>query len=83
MGAHYSQLDIEERRAIARLQKAGQSIRQIAAALERSPSSVSRELRRNGGVKTGYRPADAQERTRARRWTGTRAEREARRRAAI
>ncbi|MGA0602090.1 helix-turn-helix domain-containing protein, partial [Caulobacter sp. KR2-114] len=47
MGRSYTQLDLEERCAIARLHEGGQSIRQIAAALDRSPSSISRELKRN------------------------------------
>jgi IS30 family transposase len=49
MGDWYRQLDLEERCAIARLREAGQSLRQIAAALDRAPSSISRELKRNSG----------------------------------
>ena len=71
----YRQLTLEERCSIARLREAGQSIRQIAAALDREPSTVSRELKRNG-AKVGYRPAYAQAQAAARRWHGSRLERE-------
>ncbi|HSH99782.1 MAG TPA: helix-turn-helix domain-containing protein, partial [Reyranella sp.] len=46
MGRQYGHLTLEERCTIAQLQQAGQSKRQIAAALDRSPSSISRELKR-------------------------------------
>ena len=72
----YSQLSLEERCSIARLREAGQSIRQIAAALDRQPSTVSRELRRNSGSKVGYQPGYAQAQAGARRWHGARLERE-------
>ena len=42
-------LRLEEREEISRGIAAGQSIRQIAYGLERAPSTVSREMRRNGG----------------------------------
>jgi IS30 family transposase len=44
----------EEREEISRGLAAGQSLRQIACGLGRAPSTVSREVRRNGGSK-GYR----------------------------
>ncbi|WP_184503653.1 helix-turn-helix domain-containing protein, partial [Sphingomonas endophytica] len=53
--SRYRQLTLEERCSIARLHEAGQSIRQIAATLDREPSTVSRELKRNGGARIGYR----------------------------
>jgi|GEM_PF-1676813 len=59
MGSHYGQLDLDERCTIAHLRKAGQSIRQIAAALDRPPLTVSRELKRNAGAQVGYKPAYA------------------------
>jgi len=68
----YHQLSLEERCSIARLHEAGQSNRQIVAALDRQPSTISRELKRNSGSQIGYRPAYAQAQTRARRWTGAR-----------
>jgi transposase, IS30 family len=77
MGRHYGQLSLDERYAIAQLCKAGQSIGQIAAALDRAPSTVSRELKRNTGAQVGYKPAYAHEQARARRWTGSRLERDA------
>src|SRR5258708_21138176 len=42
-------LRLEEREEISRGIAAGQSIRQIAHGLGREPSTVSREIRRNGG----------------------------------
>jgi IS30 family transposase len=77
MGAQYSHLTLEERCTIAQLQQAGQSRHQIAAALGRSASSISRELKRNSGKQVGYKPSYAQEQTRARRWKGSRLERDA------
>ena len=47
-------LRLEEREEISRGIAAGQSIRQIAHGLGRAPSTVSREIRRNGGSQ-GYR----------------------------
>jgi IS30 family transposase len=76
MGQRYEQLSLEERCAIARLREAGQSIRQIAAALDRTPSTISRELKRNAGAQVGYRPAYADEQAWARRWSGSRLERD-------
>jgi len=67
---------MEERCSIARLHEDGQSIRQIAAALDRQPSTIARELKRNAGAKIGYQPAYAQAQAEARRWTGTRLERD-------
>jgi transposase, IS30 family len=74
--SNYTQLSLEERCSIARLHEAGQSIRQIAAALDRQPSTIARELKRNTGRKIGYQPAYAQAQTSARRWTGSRLERD-------
>jgi IS30 family transposase len=75
MEQRYSQLSLEERIELARLQAQGCSIRQIAASLDRSPSTVSRELRRNRAATKIYKPVLAQERTAARRWKGSRMER--------
>jgi transposase, IS30 family len=63
MGHGYKQLSLEDRCEIARLQAAGRSIRQIAAALDRPPSTISRELKRNRGCHVGYKPSYAQEQT--------------------
>ncbi len=79
MGRQYDQLGLEERWEIARLQGQGASIRQIAAALDRSPSSISRELKRNTGSgprARPYKPFYAQEQALARRWSGSRLERD-------
>jgi len=77
MAEHYRQFSLEERCKIAELHQAGHSLRQIAAALDRSPSSVSRELKRNRGVQVGYKPTYAQQQAAARRWKGARLERNA------
>jgi transposase, IS30 family len=79
MGRSYDQLSLEDRCSIARLREGGQSIRQIAAALDRSPSSVSRELKRNtgsGSRAAPYKPSYAQAQTKARRWSGSRLDRD-------
>lgn len=77
MGELYGQLSLEERCTVAGLREAGHSIRQIAAALGRAPSSISRELKRNRGKQVGYKPAYAQEQAAARRWRGSRLDRNA------
>lgn len=76
MGRNYEQLSLEDRCEIARLCANGSSIRQIAAALDRPPSTISRELKRNGGAQVGYKPGYAQQQARARRWKGSRLERD-------
>ena len=45
--SHYRHLTIEEREKLYLLFNQGVSIRKIAAALNRSPSTISRELERN------------------------------------
>ena len=75
MGTRYAQLSLEDRCRIASLQAQGHSIRQIAAALDRAPSTIAREIKRNTGRKIGYKPAYADEQTRARRWKGSKLER--------
>jgi len=71
MGQRYGQLSLEERISIARFRDEGRSLRQIAASLDRAPSTISRELRRNSGRQIGYRAGHAQERAWARRWRGS------------
>src|SRR3569623_120285 len=51
-------LTLAEREEISRSVVAGQSIRSIAAALGRAPSTVSREIQRNGGLEA-YRATQA------------------------
>ena len=75
MGTRYQQLSLDDRCTIARLQAEGRSIRQIAAALDRAPSTIARELKRNISRQQGYRPAYADAQTRARRWTGSKLDR--------
>jgi transposase len=60
-------LSQDERIEIADLRRAGLGVRQIAARLNRAPSTISRELRRNSSVGRGYRPFDAHRRATARR----------------
>ena len=83
MGRSYEQLSLDDRCEVARLSANGSSIRQIAAALDRSPSTISRELKRNRGAQVGYRSSYAQQQTRARRWKGSRLERDGSLRAAV
>jgi IS30 family transposase len=71
----YRHFSIEERCELARRRKAGESIRKIAAALDRSPSSVARELARNGGTQE-YVPSYAGQQAHARRWRGSKLLRE-------
>ncbi len=76
MARRYEQLSLEDRCEISRLQAERRSIRQIAAALDRAPSTISRELKRNRGQEVGYKASYAQEQTRARRWSGSRLDRD-------
>ena len=76
MGKRYGHVTIEERCEIARLQTEGRSIRQIAADLDRSPSTVARELKRNGSQSGAYKPVYADQQASARRWRGSRMERD-------
>ena len=77
MGTQYRHLTIEDRCELARLRAAGYPVRQIAAALDRSPSTISRELRRNASRTKAYLPVYADQQAWARRWTGSRLERSA------
>ena len=77
MGFQYKQISIEERCEIARLRAAGSSLRQIAANLDRAPSSVARELKRNESRSSGYLLSYAHQQARARRWSGSRLDRDA------
>ena len=62
-----TQITLEERYAISGLRQSGMSIRAIAQRLDRSPSSISREIARNRCNDGGYRPSKAESRTRGRR----------------
>ena len=72
MGQQYEQLSLEERCTLSRLSHAGKTIRQIAAAMDRAPSTIMRELKRNSGAKVGYQPAYAEQQAKSRRWRGSR-----------
>ena len=76
MGKSYGHVTIEERCEVARLQASGYSIRQIAASLDRSASTVARELKRNGSRTLGYQARYADQQAHARRWQGSRLERD-------
>ena len=63
---NYNQLTENERYQIDAMNKAGHSQKETAELLGRSASTISRELRRNR-VLRGYRPAEAQRLSQARR----------------
>ena len=51
---NYEQLKPEHRMVIASLRLQGKGVRSIARAIDRAPSTVSRELRRNTCPESGY-----------------------------
>lgn len=53
-------LSADERIRVADLHRAGEGVRSIARQIGRSPSTVSRELRRNAGEDGSYRPYAAE-----------------------
>ena len=65
MSKSYEHLSRDERAAIAIGLEQGLSRRAIARRLSRSPSTISREVRRNGGKRV-YHPARARQRREAR-----------------
>ena len=77
MGQRYHQISFEERCEVARLCGEGHTVRQIAAALDRAPSSIARELKRNSDQRAAYKPAYADQQSRARRWSGSKLDRNA------
>ena len=72
MGRCYEQFSLEERCTVSRLSQAGKTIRQIAATMDRAPSTIMRELKRNRGTQVGYQPAYADKQAKSRRWKGSR-----------
>ena len=56
---HPRYLSLVEREQLQDLRRTGLSIRQVAAELGRSPSTISRELRRNTASRRGYLPHTA------------------------
>src|SRR5512132_2286825 len=77
MGQCYEQLSLEERCTLSRLKQAGKAVRQIAAIMDRAPSTISRELKRNRGTQVGYQPVYAEQQAKSRRWRGSRLLRDA------
>ncbi len=66
MAKGYRHLSYEERGQIHALKRRGDSIRAIARQLDRSPSTISREVQRNSGGR-GYRYKQADQLARVRR----------------
>ena len=65
---NYNHLTISERACVYQFKQMGLSIRKIAEALNRSPSTISRELKRNYcGYKFKYLPHIAQDKYEKRR----------------
>lgn len=63
MGKHYRQLSLEERERMQQALWEGKSLREIARDINRSPATISRELKRNGsGGNRRYHPRLAHER---------------------
>ena len=61
---NYKHLNINERIIIAQLKLSGLSIREIAHQLDRNPSTISRELKRNSyKTGSGYRITRYREKT--------------------
>lgn len=76
MGKNYNQLSPEERETISCLYREGKTNGQIAAALGRATSTITRELTRNNTKTKGYSSSYAQLLTAGRRWRGSKLERE-------
>jgi len=68
----YRQLTEEDRIEIYSMKQAGKNQKEIASLLGVHPSTISRELARNSGLR-GYRPKQAQQRTLQRRFTARKA----------
>jgi len=68
----YKQLTEEDRIEIYAMKQAGKKQNKIAAALGVNPSTISRELVRNTGLR-GYRPKQAQQKALHRRFMARKA----------
>jgi len=75
MGSKYNQISMEERCYISQLRKEGKTIRKIATTLDRSPSSISRELLNNCSPSHSYTPTYANLAAKSKRWKGSKLER--------
>lgn len=68
MGKHYKHLTVRQRERLAKLCHEGHSLAEIAKALRRNKSTISRELSRNGSPQSRYyTPCQAQARSEQRR----------------
>ena len=72
MGKNYQQLSLEERNKISSLQADKKSIRQIATIMDRSASTIAREIARNKSSNGIYKALHADKKSWARRWKGSR-----------
>lgn len=72
MGKGYEHFSLKERCTISQLSQAGKTVRQIATIMDRAPSTIARELKRNSGTQVGYDPAYAQQQANSRHWRGSR-----------
>ena len=70
-----SHLEIQEREAIHQYLSQGKGVREISRLLQRSPSTISTEIRRNGMSKESYSPSQAQSHYRMRRGACRKAQR--------
>lgn len=68
MGKHYEQLKPEERATVMLMDREGSSVRAMARALQRSPSTISREMARHRIEGQPYDATRAGHRARARRF---------------
>ena len=66
ISSHYRLFQPEDRMTLASLQQQNYSVRAMARVLHRSPSTISRELRRNADA-SGYASSQAQKRCQHRR----------------
>lgn len=83
MGTQYNQISMEDRCYISLLLKEGKKIRKIAAIMDRSPSSISRELKRNTTPSNVYKHDFANLVAKSRRWTGSKLDRNPELRASV
>ena len=83
MGRSSTQITLEDRCARAHVHATGHALRQSAAALDRAPSTVARDLTRNASPPQGSHPGDADQQARARRWQGAKLARDRPRRAPV
>jgi IS30 family transposase len=70
--SHYSRLTREQRYTLEAMKRNGASQKEIAAAIGKHPSTVSREFRRAGMTSEIYRFETAQEHADSREWKGRR-----------